>query len=466
MRYQEWFKHANNRPAKTRLLVEALEDRLALSHTAAIVIPSTLVEGSPINLSSSVTGTGSGAVTYDWKITSSTSTPFTINSPNSTGTTFSFTPSDNGSFQVTLAVTDASDTDNDPATDNTHTVTVPTVPADLAVLNVAPTAAVTGPSVAVPNQALTFNLSATDPSSVDQAAGFTYHIDWGDTSTGTVGPAAASPSTTTHTFTSAGVFKVSVTAEDKNGGVSTTPATTIVAVSGTAVQGNDLVVVGTGGNDKIVITPSPIFTAGDKGKGKDKDKDKGKPDFGVKVLVNGVSQGSFKLPAGSIIVYGLDGNDNIQVAGSIKANTVLFGGIGNDRLNGGNGHNILVGGEGNDSLNGGNDNDILIGGTGKDQLNAGAGLDILIGGSTSVDSDAAALATIMTTWSSTSTGTYASQIAALTGPGTGLRLGGATVTDDAARDTLTGSAHLDWFLTLDTLDKLPGKHKSEQLNNP
>ena len=63
--------------------------------------------------------------------------------------------------------------------------------------------------------------------------------------------------------------------------------------------------------------------------------------------------------------------------------------LGNDTLNGGNGHDALWGGLGNDRLNGGNDddllsgglgNDVLIGGAGRDQLSGDMGNDILTGG--------------------------------------------------------------------------------------
>src|SRR5206468_2681338 len=46
--------------------------------------------------------------------------------------------------------------------------------------DVAPTPAVSGPSAGQPSQPRDFTFSAGDVSAADQAAGFSYAIDWGD----------------------------------------------------------------------------------------------------------------------------------------------------------------------------------------------------------------------------------------------------------------------------------------------
>jgi Ca2+-binding RTX toxin-like protein len=81
---------------------------------------------------------------------------------------------------------------------------------------------------------------------------------------------------------------------------------------------------------------------------------------GVKVLINGQSQGNFQ-PTSRIVAFGQDGDDNLQVAGGLKlaawldggaGHDVIFGGLGNDHLLGGRGYDLLVGDAGTDRLNG------------------------------------------------------------------------------------------------------------------
>lgn len=194
-----------------------------------------------------------------------------------------------------------------------------------------------------------------------------------------------------------------------------------------------LVVGGSRRADKIVIDP-----VGNKGD--------------VKVKVNGIDEGTFK-PTSRIVVYGQAGNDDIQVAGSIKLTSWLFGDAGDDSLTGGGGYDLLIGGDGNDKLTGGADRDILIGGKGSDTLVGNAGDDLLISGFTSFDADGTALQSILGEW--TSGRTYQNRVANLSGTGVGARNNqnyfltavgpNATVFDDNTKDDLTGSVGSDWF---------------------
>src|SRR5207249_2896173 len=79
---------------------------------------------------------------------------------------------------------------------------------------------------------------------------------------------------------------------------------------------------------------------------------------------------------------GQAGDDDIRVSGSITLAAWLYGGDGNDRLEGGAGDNVLLGGDGDDTLIGGTGRNLLIGGRGVDHLAGNGGDDLLIGGTT------------------------------------------------------------------------------------
>lgn len=90
----------------------------------------------------------------------------------------------------------------------------------------------------------------------------------------------------------------------------------------------------------------------------------------------------------TIRIEGLTGNDNL-VGGALH-NNEIFGGTGDDTLQGGGHLNLLDGGDGNDELNawvgeyntmrGGNGKDHLTGGDNGNLLDGGSGADTLIGG--------------------------------------------------------------------------------------
>jgi PKD repeat protein len=100
--------------------------------------------------------------------------------------------------------------------------------ASIAVTNVAPTPSIGLPSSAVAGSAATFTASATDPSTADKNAGFTYSWDFGD---GTAAVAGASPS---HSYAAAGTYTVTLTATDKDGGKGTTTASLTVNSAATS----------------------------------------------------------------------------------------------------------------------------------------------------------------------------------------------------------------------------------------
>ena len=76
-------------------------------------------------------------------------------------------------------------------------------------------------------------------------------------------------------------------------------------------------------------------------------------------------------------LYGEEGDDIIEGG---TGYTRLFGGEGDDRLFGEGGDDVLRGGEGRDQLDGGTGDDWLFGGEGNDQLIGGAGADTFVFG--------------------------------------------------------------------------------------
>jgi Ca2+-binding RTX toxin-like protein len=76
-------------------------------------------------------------------------------------------------------------------------------------------------------------------------------------------------------------------------------------------------------------------------------------------------------------IYGGKGKDR---AWGDAGNDTLEGWNGNDKLYGGTGEDTLYGGKGGDALNGGLDNDLIRGNDGADTLDSGQGNDVLSGG--------------------------------------------------------------------------------------
>ncbi len=294
--------------------------------------------------------------------------------------------------------------------------------AQVVVNNVPPVASVAGPTDGVRGQTRTLTLNATDPSPVDQAAGFAFAVNWGD---GSLIENHSGPSGTSvdHVYANAGTFTVQVTATDKDDGLSNV-ATHQITITAAGLQDDPLfpgqkmlAVGGTTGDDSIVVNPG-----GGRGRG-------------VKVLINGQSQGVFQ-PTSRIVVFGQDGNDNIQVAGGVRVAAWLDGGGGNDRLHGGAGHDLLFGGLGSDQLQGGQGRDLLVGGPGADRLNGNAGDDILIGDSLNLND--AALRDVMAVWTSNGLN-FNARVAALTATLT------PAVQGDGDRDNLVGASGQNWF---------------------
>jgi len=414
--------------------LEALESRLVPTHTASIAVnsPAPYGEGTAVSLNAN---TDALNPTYAWSVTQGGTEVATGNTA-----AFSFTPADNGSYVVNLTVTDVDELGVHDATDSET----------LSVDNVAPTAGIDGPAEGVHGQAVTFTLTADDAAD-DEAAGFTYVINWGDGQTETV---TATPGNTSigvsHTYAANGDYTVSVTAEDKDDAV-ITAATLDVSISNVALVDGNLMVAGTDGNDRISFVP------------KGKQSADGST---IRVFLNGESKGTFS-GVKQLTVTAQEGDDRVHLAGSIRVPAFVDGGDGNDRIKGGKGADVLLGGDGDDFINGHQGNDVVIGGEGADHLMGGPGEDLVIGGTVTFADDQAKLDALGALWGGT--GKFSDRVTALRS-GTEdvtLSLSGTspTVQQDDARDWLNGVSGTDWLFADLSLDKVVGHRKGEVMND-
>ncbi len=236
------------------------------------------------------------------------------------------------------------------------------------VTNVAPSATLVGPQIAVVGQPLSFAIDLSDPGAAD-----THRAIW-DFGDGTIveSPVTGTSGVASHSYGAPGSYNVTVTVIDDDGGSTSTAMTVTVGSCLLQPDPSDpsrmcLLVSGTSGNDIIKFHYRNRF---------------------VHVSMNGRNLGAFNV-TGRIIALGNDGNDRIMVAGCWRGGVEFRGGAGsdflsgsagNDTLDGGAGSDLLIGHHGHDLLLGGAGNDTLLGGSGDDTLDGGEGRDIMHGG--------------------------------------------------------------------------------------
>ena len=312
-----------------------------------------------------------------------------------------------------------------------------------------PVASVAGPPSGVRGQGLSFTLGATDAYPPDQAAGFTFDIDWDGDGTFDQTVTGLDGTKVKHTYPTTGTYTVFVRATDQHGTVSELASDTIpIGIAELQVDPSDpsktaLAVGGTLGNDEIIIQKLPA---------------------GLRVTIDDVPYGTFS-PTGRLIVYAQAGDDHVLVPANASTPTMLFGGDGNDLLDGGAGQNVLVGGPGNDHLKGGTARDVLIGGDGADTLESKGDDDLVIAGLSAFDGEEADLSAIMAEWSRTDQ-TYEQRRDHLQNGG-GLNgtavLDATTVTDDGDADLIVGGSGRDWFFigAGDLIDDLAGDEEAD-----
>jgi uncharacterized delta-60 repeat protein len=182
-------------------------------------------------------------------------------------------------------------------------------PTTLTLNNTPPTAGISGPTDGyngVQGQTRTFTFTATDPSNADTTAGFTYKVTWGDGQSSTT-PAGQSGAgiQLSHAYALAGSYTVSVTATDKDGGVSAA-ATQTDKIQVAEQQGNNLVVGGTSANDSFIFAPG---SAGS-----------------LNVTVNKKSAGTFT-PPGPVDIFGYAGTDKVTLTGTTGNDNFTVNGL-------------------------------------------------------------------------------------------------------------------------------------------
>lgn len=303
-------------------------------------------------------------------------------------------------------------------------------------------------------------------------------VDWGDGSpteagdlayTGVVGDGSTTNAFTvsgSHLYQTTGTKTVTITL-DHEGMLSTvTDTINVVSVMNhvAGASGANALVIGASAEGQAVrVLPN--------GKQKGISSDSVQVFIGANpssLLLNGTYDGF-----DSITIYGQSGNDDLAVDGKIVKRAWIYGGAGNDRLQGGKGDNVLVGGAGNDMLFDGNGFSLLIGGGGQDQLSGSSGGDILIGDATDFDDpndvpSVNALTAILGAWENigrSANSTYAERVAAVLPLLSTSGNNAGHIHDDGAADTLTGGSALDfYFATIG--DQITDRKKKEQAAAP
>ena len=354
-------------------------------------LPQSSPEGTAITLGSNVSDPGTGdthtrvwSILKDGKVYAS-----------GTGSNLSFAPLDNGTYTVSLTVTD----DEGATGRDTRTVLV---------TNVVPTLGpLTGPLAGlqvvgtaftgVRGQTLTFTGSFSDPGVLDTDV---ITINWGDGTTSQASMDLAHHSyTSTHIYSGDGSYSLVARITDSDGGTFSLEAAVRVKVMELQADHDDptktdLVVGGSIGDDVILISPglvtgsyvisvySPtppcggtltlgIYTPG---------TCSGQLDVSVGGFTIDLSVVPLTGPLNKVVAFGQDGDDSIQAIFCLNVPVDLYGGTGKDILVGGAGADRLDGGAGADRLDGGAGADRLDGGAGADRLDGGAGSDTVEGG--------------------------------------------------------------------------------------
>ena len=195
--------------------------------SAAPVSPSS-PEGAAVTLNGSASSPAvpdnSAGFTFSWTVTKN-GTSF----GSGNGSTFHFTPNDEGTFVATLTATD----DGGMTGAASVTITGSNVSPSARITNVTPSA----PLVMTAQESISFAGSFSDPGTLDSHA-VTWNFGDGTTATSGYGPGGAAGLSTSHSYAAAGAYTVTLTVTDDDGGVG--QASTNVAVQTVAQAVNSI----------------------------------------------------------------------------------------------------------------------------------------------------------------------------------------------------------------------------------
>lgn len=481
--------------------------------SASFNVPAgTVDEGSTVALSATATDPGPDAPIYTWSVSRASNSPAGGGTPviAGSGASATFTPPDQGIYDVKLVVTDG----DGGSTTVTHQVTA---------LNAAPVATIGGDAVrqGTEGASAVFTGTATD------VPADTVTLAWSVTKNGA--PYASAGNVPSFQFTpdDNGTYVVTLTASDEDTGTASTTAQLSVDNVAPTVPSLSGDLVGVRGTSRTLnlaaLDASSVDTAAgfaytiDWGDGSpvqnvargatsaqhvfanngtnnvqvvaiDKNDAHSVPTvatfstqaseleagvltvagstgadslrffrIGNLVAVGNITNGgiefvqTYTATINRVVILGGDGNDTID-ASAFNVSVEVYGGNGDDTITGGSAADILVGGAGNDTLNGGSGTgrDLLIGGAGRDTIRGNGADDILVGGYTLHDANFTALRAISDEWNSART--YQQRVDNIHGTthtglnGSYLLKPDVTTFDDGAIDDMAGGSGRDWFI--------------------